>query len=1000
MTFTPVYVAPSGTADGLCGEYYDNKDFTNFKYRQVDTQVNFDWGTGSPAGIGSNTFSITWAGEIELPYTGNYTFYTNTNNGTQLTVDGVVLIDALADSVVAEYAGVLAGVRTAGDRVPVLFKYFENNGSALAALSWSSEYLPKQVIPQDRLYSLGCFPSPTVSPTASVTPTATRTGTPTASPSITPSSTPSSTPQTRLALQKSSDVGMVTNTQIYTYVLALTNDGGLAGTVAVWDTLDPKITFNSASPAPSGNIGAVWTWNLPVTASGVTSITLTVQANSAALSEVVNLFSARAVGQTEVTSAMLVVGLNQSLSPSPSPTSTVTVTLSATPSATPTPTPSPTHSPSPTISPTFSITATATASETPDADWTNTVSPTPSESPSVSPTFSLTVTRSPTFSVTPSVTETYTDSATPSATPSVTESFTDSPTPSATETVTETVTETATPSETPSVTETFTDSPTPSETETITQTTTQTATPSVTLTVTSSFSVSPTVTRTGTPSVSPSVTPSITPTTTITLSWTVTPSATPSATVTLTPTRTATLSPSFTASPTGTLTATPSPTPLMPNLSLTKSGPAQSWEGERVDYALLLSNAPGGGDATDVTVYESLPSGLAYVGPGALAEENYPNNDLWRVTDTPGLIARGPFTLAPGGSIILSLQADVRFGLAGSTINNSAWAAPVGVTWTVGSSAAVPVLSGIAPTRTITETFTISPTFTDTSTPGTPSATDTPTITPSFTITPNGTLTPTPLVPVLSLAHSLASDPNLVFVGRSISFTVQFSNAIGAGQALGVELYTMRDLATNNLGVSEDPAHPVLGSSGSGVTEWFWVNDDDKPASEWRRGPYANVPASGAVFQAPYYMKVQPAAAGRTLVSRMRLYLNGVPSGVSSFASVYVPLYTPTALVTNTPTPTVTPITSEGQVTAYPQPASDRLCLDYWAPASAGPGVFQARVYNAAFQLIAEVRDPAAVPGRGQSTCFDVLGWAPGVYVIDARQGQFHYPLRSIGVAR
>ena len=48
---------------GLKGEYFDQKNFTNRLLTRTDPEVNFDWGSGSPAtAIGSDTFSVRWSG--------------------------------------------------------------------------------------------------------------------------------------------------------------------------------------------------------------------------------------------------------------------------------------------------------------------------------------------------------------------------------------------------------------------------------------------------------------------------------------------------------------------------------------------------------------------------------------------------------------------------------------------------------------------------------------------------------------------------------------------------------------------------------------------------------------------------------------------------------------------------------------------------------------------------------------------------------------------------
>lgn len=54
------------SGNGLKGEYYDNKDFTNLKLTRIDAGVNFDWGSGSPAtSVGADTFSVRWTGQVQ-----------------------------------------------------------------------------------------------------------------------------------------------------------------------------------------------------------------------------------------------------------------------------------------------------------------------------------------------------------------------------------------------------------------------------------------------------------------------------------------------------------------------------------------------------------------------------------------------------------------------------------------------------------------------------------------------------------------------------------------------------------------------------------------------------------------------------------------------------------------------------------------------------------------------------------------------------------------------
>src|SRR5690349_10144706 len=77
----------SGT--GLLAQYFDNKDFTNLKLTRTDPQVNFAWGYNAPAaGMGVDTFSVRWTGQLVPAASENYTFYTSTDDGVRLWVNG------------------------------------------------------------------------------------------------------------------------------------------------------------------------------------------------------------------------------------------------------------------------------------------------------------------------------------------------------------------------------------------------------------------------------------------------------------------------------------------------------------------------------------------------------------------------------------------------------------------------------------------------------------------------------------------------------------------------------------------------------------------------------------------------------------------------------------------------------------------------------------------------------------------------------------------------
>jgi hypothetical protein len=153
-----VTVAPLANGTGLLGEYHDNKDFTALKLTRIDPTVDFNWGSAAPAaGIGADTFSVRWTGEVEAPASEGFTFYTRSDDGVRLWVDNVLVIDNWRDHGPTENAS--APVRlTAGQRYPIRMEFYENGGGAVAKLRWSSASISKQVIPQARLYRPGTAP--------------------------------------------------------------------------------------------------------------------------------------------------------------------------------------------------------------------------------------------------------------------------------------------------------------------------------------------------------------------------------------------------------------------------------------------------------------------------------------------------------------------------------------------------------------------------------------------------------------------------------------------------------------------------------------------------------------------------------------------------------------------------------------------------------------------------------------------------------------------------
>src|SRR4029077_1138784 len=135
---------------GLKGDYYDNMDLTGFVLSRVDPTVNFNWGTGSPdPSIGPDTFSVRWTGQALPQVTEAYTFYTTSDDGIRLWVNGQQIINNWTNHAATENSGTIA--LTAGQAVDIKLEYYENGGQAVVSPSWCSASQPKQIIPQTQL---------------------------------------------------------------------------------------------------------------------------------------------------------------------------------------------------------------------------------------------------------------------------------------------------------------------------------------------------------------------------------------------------------------------------------------------------------------------------------------------------------------------------------------------------------------------------------------------------------------------------------------------------------------------------------------------------------------------------------------------------------------------------------------------------------------------------------------------------------------------------------
>ncbi len=152
-------------------------------FTRIDPVVDFPWNGGSPApGVPGTDFRVQWSGKVSPPYPGDYVFYTMSDDGVRLFIDGVQIINHWDDHIPTRDNSLVTYL-TCGQH-SIILQYFQGTGGSVIQLGWQNgnigEVLP---IPQQYLFPDAVTPEPT---STYVTPTPTRTNTPTPTPTHEP----------------------------------------------------------------------------------------------------------------------------------------------------------------------------------------------------------------------------------------------------------------------------------------------------------------------------------------------------------------------------------------------------------------------------------------------------------------------------------------------------------------------------------------------------------------------------------------------------------------------------------------------------------------------------------------------------------------------------------------------------------------------------------------------------------------------------------------------
>src|SRR3989344_18647 len=153
-----------GSGDGLKAFYFSNKNLAGTAIKKTTvSQVNFNWGTGSPypeVSADGDNFSASWEGYIEAPQTGNYILSADVNDGAKLIINNDTKFDKLItnNNLVTYQSGSISFIK--GSRQAIKFQFTENTGSAEVHLYWTydtgnsgTSQLTRVLVPQNSLYT-------------------------------------------------------------------------------------------------------------------------------------------------------------------------------------------------------------------------------------------------------------------------------------------------------------------------------------------------------------------------------------------------------------------------------------------------------------------------------------------------------------------------------------------------------------------------------------------------------------------------------------------------------------------------------------------------------------------------------------------------------------------------------------------------------------------------------------------------------------------------------
>jgi len=131
---------------GLKVTYFRGTNFEKKICSRTEQAVFRDYGEKVPAwGVPSKNFSALWEGILRVPETGEYLFFSQSDDGLRLIIDGKKIIDNWYDqSWGASSTGVSVHL-SAGDH-PIAIEHYNNEGEAALRIRWCGGPVPPNTV--------------------------------------------------------------------------------------------------------------------------------------------------------------------------------------------------------------------------------------------------------------------------------------------------------------------------------------------------------------------------------------------------------------------------------------------------------------------------------------------------------------------------------------------------------------------------------------------------------------------------------------------------------------------------------------------------------------------------------------------------------------------------------------------------------------------------------------------------------------------------------------